>query len=670
MKKLLFVLIATCFVNFLHAQEDTPRYFKYPATYGVSYPRLWSTKVLRIPNDTLAINALPGAIAEKSGAFYFWNGLRWTQVSSQGDLTIYLKIADSTKYTTPYALNAYTWERSLDALNGSKFTHDHVIQAQQNAFNVYNTGQFRFSTLVGGPDGDSTYMVGQYNNLTISTRDFIVRGSVMDILSGGTNFYNNVTLNSSGGATYFEGTQNYFRNGNTVIPSYMRLTYDPTTMNGVTVYGRYAGNATEYLMYLSDSSRFNSGAGTAGQIAYYTAANKLTSSPGLQFNGTNKVLSIYNPSMVNSVFNAINGPTAIFSVERNHAVNPPSINLYRWMADSSAVTNNQLIGAVNMGGGTSKTGTTVTTASNAAGIWGTSTENWSTTKQGANIIFYVTPNGKATASHVFPVLINGNNNGNGQLLMLGSGQTSATTHTDTTSRMIIGGQIRTGDIYLDSNRAGNSDTDSTLLIRSNAVKRGAPQNIGQRVKDSLAANSVNIAAGAGIRIDTSIVAGHTTYTFVNTVANNPMRALLWSNVQLSNTAGTTTENTVYTGTIPGGTLSANGSYRITLLVSSTNSANNKTFKVKIGGTIVLQVTITASASARYQQIISNRNATNSQISGAFGSSTGMGYNVTSSTAVSTYSIDTSIDQTLTVTLQNANSGETCAIEQLLVEAIN
>ena len=141
------------------------------------------------------------------------------------------------------------------------------------------------------------------------------------------------------------------------------------------------------------------------------------------------------------------------------------------------------------------------------------------------------------------------------------------------------------------------------------------------------------------------------------------RTLLVSNVALTNT-GTTTENIIYTGVLPAGSIGVNGSFHITGLFSTTNNANAKTFKIKISGVIIATINFTSVNSFSTYTIIRNRNSLTVQISGG---ATGIGntsFNDATAITNAVYSFDTSTALTLTVTCQNAVGTDVATIEAL------
>ena len=102
--------------------DDTTKYSKYPNTYGIQYPRLWATKVLRIPTDTS--NSKTG-IAIFGNTLYYGNGSYWGSPSAAGIDTTSLsnRINLRVKYTdTSAMLLAYR-----NSLNGKQVSGNYAI---------------------------------------------------------------------------------------------------------------------------------------------------------------------------------------------------------------------------------------------------------------------------------------------------------------------------------------------------------------------------------------------------------------------------------------------------------------------------------------------------------------------------------------------------------------
>jgi hypothetical protein len=130
--------------------------------------------------------------------------------------------------------------------------------------------------------------------------------------------------------------------------------------------------------------------------------------------------------------------------------------------------------------------------------------------------------------------------------------------------------------------------------------------------------------------------------------------------------GTVTETTLATITIPGGLMGPNGVARVTVLYTNSNSANNKTLRVKFGGTTYFGPAVTTNVTSQAMVMVRNRNATNSQVGMAFGSTSGFGG---SSAAAVTSAVDTTADITLLITGQLANATDTLTLEGYTVDVL-
>lgn len=153
-------------------------------------------------------------------------------------------------------------------------------------------------------------------------------------------------------------------------------------------------------------------------------------------------------------------------------------------------------------------------------------------------------------------------------------------------------------------------------------------------------------------------------------------------------AGNTTENTVYTTTITGGLLSTNGMIKVRTPFNATSTATAETFtiRLKFGGSTLQTQTFSTGAvgggtASRFSGIIEgwiiNNAATNAQNHGMYcagGFSLPSGPNPAAmdyvTSADSTSAIDTTSNQTLTMTVQRSNgSGASLVFSQTVVETI-
>lgn len=126
-----------------------------------------------------------------------------------------------------------------------------------------------------------------------------------------------------------------------------------------------------------------------------------------------------------------------------------------------------------------------------------------------------------------------------------------------------------------------------------------------------------------------------------------------------------TEDTLATITLPANTLGPNGYLEIVTLWTHTTSANNKTLRVRFGGTVFTVVVVTTSVTTNTPTIIRNRGATNSQVGFVSGSNSGFG---TSGAAVITAAVDTTADVTILITGQKASAGEVLTLEGYSIKA--
>jgi len=162
------------------------------------------------------------------------------------------------------------------------------------------------------------------------------------------------------------------------------------------------------------------------------------------------------------------------------------------------------------------------------------------------------------------------------------------------------------------------------------------------------------------------------------VDNNPgqnlyIKSWLKQPVVLSQSAAaasvgaTTAETTLATITIPASILGLNGSMQVYTTWSCTSSANAKTMRVRFSGgsgTAFQEVPVTTSATLSMVCNISNRNSVSAQVGLT---PVDLPFGGASSVALATSSANTNAAQTIVITGQKANSGETLTLERYYVE---
>lgn len=136
----------------------------------------------------------------------------------------------------------------------------------------------------------------------------------------------------------------------------------------------------------------------------------------------------------------------------------------------------------------------------------------------------------------------------------------------------------------------------------------------------------------------------------------PVEVLSGSAVAAS-CASTAVDEDLLTLNILAGTLGVNSTLQIEPLWSFASSVNDKICKVIIGGVTVYSATLTTSVKEAPLIVLVNRNSLSSQIKPYDNT-----YVTAGSGAPATYSIDFSVNQTLRITGQRENSGDSLTLE--------
>lgn len=184
------------------------------------------------------------------------------------------------------------------------------------------------------------------------------------------------------------------------------------------------------------------------------------------------------------------------------------------------------------------------------------------------------------------------------------------------------------------------------IIREGLNYAGAPLMVDQVKSFDAATEDAFIATGNAMLIGKSAFGSVAALAQQNTAVTAP---------------NDTNENTLYTVAIPGGAMGPNGSIRVSATWTCTNNANAKTLKVKHGGNIVLSTPAASGAGTVQYVKTSNRNSPNHQVCSIVGSGV--------TATVSTYTLDTTQTQNVTITAQKAAASDSIILESVLVEII-
>jgi hypothetical protein len=144
-----------------------------------------------------------------------------------------------------------------------------------------------------------------------------------------------------------------------------------------------------------------------------------------------------------------------------------------------------------------------------------------------------------------------------------------------------------------------------------------------------------------------------------------------SGAAVADPGNTTAETTMATITIPANSMGVNGSLRIMTTWSTTNNANAKTVRFRLGGASGTQfatVNIASALSADVSRMIQNRNSASSQVGNISATSVGA-FGVTSGNAVVTATVDTTAAVDLIISIQKGTGTDSTVLERYTVEVL-
>lgn len=141
----------------------------------------------------------------------------------------------------------------------------------------------------------------------------------------------------------------------------------------------------------------------------------------------------------------------------------------------------------------------------------------------------------------------------------------------------------------------------------------------------------------------------------------PLPSIIYSSGSAVSLTGTTAETAMASITIPANMLGASGTIIVIAIWSHTNSANNKTKRVKYGAFDMANAHIETTTASSRDYYSMHQRTTATQVSY---STSGFG---NSANAVITGTVDSTTDQTLTITGQLALGTETLTLEAVRIE---
>jgi hypothetical protein len=215
------------------------------------------------------------------------------------------------------------------------------------------------------------------------------------------------------------------------------------------------------------------------------------------------------------------------------------------------------------------------------------------------------------------------------------------------------GQTSSGAVAIDTNVpasawavTGDADIAGDATIGGDASVAGAMTVMGP-------ISASNLGTAASHDIDEFIAAPATLAEKIAWAKQTGQGVVLaQSGVQVLHT-GDTALFDLASITLPGGSLGANGQLVLEAQFGCTNSANNKTFQVKLGPVTIPGTTVTTTTGAHLRYVVANRNSTSSKVVTQSGFANG---------SPDTTSVNTAVDQPIKLQGQLADGGETVRLE--------
>jgi hypothetical protein len=128
----------------------------------------------------------------------------------------------------------------------------------------------------------------------------------------------------------------------------------------------------------------------------------------------------------------------------------------------------------------------------------------------------------------------------------------------------------------------------------------------------------------------------------------------------------TTDNTLRSYTIPGGSMGPNTTLRVTALFTCPTNANTKTFRVKWGGNVIYQAGFTSTTiTVNIEVILQNRGVLNAQV----GQPVALLGPTFTAGPIQTWAIDTTVDQVVAFTAQAGVGTDQLTLERCSIELI-
>lgn len=240
------------------------------------------------------------------------------------------------------------------------------------------------------------------------------------------------------------------------------------------------------------------------------------------------------------------------------------------------------------------------------------------------------------------------------------------------------GSISGGDdlFWQATGRVSASSVDGKQMLNAVAASANGVPDTNQvvvTIDRPLAQGANNPAVASSLVVGTTTISGGTTgnvlYDNAGVVGERAGISILGSGVGGSVSSGTA-ETQLASISVPAGAMGANGILRVTCRWTFTNSGNNKTMRVRLGGSggvAYLAQVVTTTLINQTQTIIWNVNS--ASVQEGYPATVANPFTGASAGAFVTGALDTSVATTVYISGQPASGGETITLRGYLVELL-
>jgi len=231
---------------------------------------------------------------------------------------------------------------------------------------------------------------------------------------------------------------------------------------------------------------------------------------------------------------------------------------------------------------------------------------------------------------------------------------------------VVGNQSVTGDLLVTGRIIGSRGATQFVHLENQggSLVGGFGMNVG---RDLVTRDDNTKAAFYLYGIDQDLAPGFRRVTAVVTTVDHPLLSCPFYQIGSNINTGNTTENTIYSTTIRGRTLGSNGRLRVSAWWNTTVQGGvASTCRVRLAGTVVSSAVVSAVSAFYFMVEVGNRGSyTSNQIYALV-----IANGVTPVVGQQLLALDLSVDQTLSVTMQNGAATDSHRFEYATSDLIS